>query len=442
MRKILFLALITSFVLANGLDIYTNKIIVEKTSKDGKFSIPFELEMNEIEISANCDISMVYFTNFRKLEDENSKKIEMLTNRLRALKDSYEIIRASKVDDIATLSDAMSENLNEQTSVSSQLSLLSTINKSVSFVKDLVVNAPCKGITIRYPDYNARLDSKNTITFKDDKLQIKQNVTISNLDSNLTSAKVRFFPYATNLNQTPAVFTSIYLKKEPPAQIQDAPATMVKMASNTTPQSTTPSLAKASEQTLHTFNFWQIDKIDLVAKKDNLINLNTQEVNATFSNFIDGYGTNRAYFAIKFTPKFDIESARSDYYFDDKFIQSNYLARMLKGVENKLYFGINNFIEIKKEISDIKTDESLFGGKETTKNSWLYEIKNSSDQNQSITFTERVPVSTHEDIKVITLGDMGVEPSKDGKVELNFTLMPNETKRFEFGYAITKPKPQ
>ncbi|QKF64259.1 DUF4139 domain-containing protein [Campylobacter corcagiensis] len=438
MRKIALLALIASFALANGIDIYTNKVIVEKTSKDGKFSLPFELEMNQIEISANCDINTAYFTNFRKLEDENAKKIETLTNRLKALKDSYEVIKASKVDNIATLSDALSENLNEQTSISSQLSLLNTLTSSVSLEKDLVVDAPCKGITIRYPDYNVRLDSKNIIIFKDGKLQIKQNATISNLDSNLTSTKVRFFPYATNLDQAPAIFTPIYLQKEPPAQIQDAPATMMKMASAI--ESNSAPLAKASEQTLHTFNFWQIDNMNLVAKKDNLINLNTQEVNATLSNFIDGYGTNRAYFSIKFTPKFDIQSAKSDYYFDDKFIHSNYSGKVLKGTENKIYFGINNFIEIKKQISDIKTDESLFGGKETTKNSWLYEIKNSSDQNQSITFVERVPVSTHEDIKVVKLGDIEESPSKDGKVEINFTLMPNETKSFKFGYAVTKPK--
>lgn len=438
MKKLFFLGLFSGVLFANSLDIYTNKVIIEKTSSELKFSVPFELNISDIEISSSCDISSAYFTNFRKIEDPSSIKKTELANRLQALKDSYEIIRNSKLDKISDIDKILSSNLSEQSNIASELSLFNNINSTAILIKDLVVNTPCKEASIKYPVYSVNLDSKNIILFKDNKIIIKQNATISNLDENISSARVRFFPYSADLTQVPAAFAPVYLQKDPPAQIPDAPATMMKMS--TMAETNSQPRSKPIEQTLHTFNFWQIDKMDLSAKKDNLLVLNTQELNATMVNFIDGYGTNKAYLMLNFTPEYDVQAARSDYYFDDKFIQTNYVNKMLKGVENRVYFGINNFIEIKKEVFDIKTDESLFGGKETIKSSWSYEIKNNSTKDQVINFNERIPVSTHEDIKVLMLGDMGVEANKDGKVELNFTLAPNETKRFKFGFAVTKPK--
>ncbi|NLY03533.1 MAG: DUF4139 domain-containing protein [Campylobacter sp.] len=439
MKKIVLFFVLCSAVVGAGIDIYTDVVMVEKSSLNNKFSVPFTLSMSDIEISAPCDITDADFTNFRKVDDENSAKKSALLARQQALKDSYKVILNSNIDNISNIDNALTQNLTEQADIQIQLDLLSSVSSQTIFLKDLVVSANCKGVVIKYPLYDVVLDSKNVIVLNGSSISIKQSASLSNLDENLDKARVRFFSYSVRQRQNPAKFMPIYLQKESPAQIQDAPATMSVMGVENKSEDAVILSREVVEKTLHTFNFWQVDKVDIKARKDNFLTLNLQDLNATFSNYIDGYGTSKAYFMATFTPEFDVQEARTDYYFEDSFISSGYQSKLLKNEKAELFFGVNNFIAVNKELSDIMVDESIFGGNENSKSVWAYTITNNSGKSQRVNFTERAPVSTHEDIKVKILGDLGASVQKDGKVEKEFIIEANSSISFKFGYIVSKP---
>lgn len=422
----------------NTLDVYLDRAVVSKNIdlKDGNASItvPFDLKRDDIDIS--CEVLDFSFSNFRKFGNSSIK--DSLNNRLIALKDSYELAKVSELNslkDIESVSKFLETNLKEQNEITSKLELMNFTDSEVIYVKDLNIKANCKNITVRYPINNVFIDSKNIINTDLKNITIKQNITISGLKDDIKNSTINFYPYNTSYGNTPGKFTPIYIHKEE-NKVLDAPATMSIQKAEVAMEERV-NVKKVSEKTIHSFNFWQIDNFDLKANQENYITINTQNVEANITNYIDGYATSKAYVMATFIPKFDIQEADTSFYIDNNFITNSYKSKALKNQELSLFFGLNNFIEVKKENLNLKSGDNLLGTKESTKTLKGYTIINNSNKSQDVIFVERVPVSTHEDIKVDVLGSLKADA--EGKVEKKFTLKPKESVNFEFGYIVTKP---
>ena len=441
MKKIFVVmsCLFSTVFASNTLDIYLDKIMLSKTlnlkESNATFTVPFELKRADIDIS--CEISDFKFSNFRKIGANTAKDI--LNNRLQALKDSYELAKVSNLSsskDIADISQFLENNLNEQSQVNSQIELLNfTEDNEFFYVKDLNLRSKCENITIKYPLSSVLIYTKNSIITDLKSVEIKQNIIISGLKEDIENTNINFYPYNTSYGNAPGRFAPIYLQKEE-KKVLDAPATMSLKATVET-EAATPTTPVVSERTIHSFNFWNVENFSLKKNQENYISLNEQKVDANITNFIDGYATSKAYVMATFTPKFDIGEANTNLYINQNFITSSYQSKILKDQEVKMFFGPNNFIEVKKENINTKTDDNLLGTKETTKTLKRYTITNNSIDAQEITFVERVPVSTHADIVVTVLGDLTAD--NEGRVEKKFRLEPKESTSFDFGYAVLKP---
>ncbi|NLK66039.1 MAG: DUF4139 domain-containing protein [Campylobacteraceae bacterium] len=425
----------------NTLDIYLDRAMISKSvapkDKTATFTVPFEVNRADIDISS--EILEFKFDNFRKIGTDGIK--EGLKSRLEALRDSYELAKKAELSDlkeIESVTKLLENNLNEQRDIISKIELLDfTADDRVYFVKDLSLRTNAPNITIRYPLSFVSIYPKNIITTDLKTLKIKQNIIISGLREDIEKVDINFYPYNTGYGNLPGKFTPIYLRKEEQRAL-DAPVTMAYESAPMAKSVDNAVVEKAVvEKTIHSFNFWNVTGYDLKKDEENHISLNEQVVDANITNYIDGYATAKAYVMATFTPEFDVQEANSYFYIDDNFITDSYQGKLLKSSEAKFFFGLNNFIEVKKENVGTKSDDNFLGTKETTKTLKSYTITNNSDTSQHITFVERVPVSTHADIVVTVLG--GFQAGHDGKVEKIFSLNPKESINFEFGYTVVKP---
>ncbi|CZE50575.1 DUF4139 domain-containing protein [Campylobacter geochelonis] len=440
----------------SGIDFYTNVAILEKSviTKDAKavFSVPFDIKEQDILVDSNCSITSTGFDNYKQIQSPLEAQKESLNNRLLALQDSYNIIKNSKLNqnqprEFDKISGILDKNLNEQNQISKELGTLNFVTTSPAYKKDFVVKTACKKATvgIRYSlSTTIKPLLKNTIraNLEKNSVEILQEVILSNLDEDLKNATVRFFPYATNQNQKPGNFSPIYLHKEEPKKVLDAPSTMVQtpaVVENIQPKQTLVPATNNNDQPLHNFKFWQIDGLDLKAKNDNKITINKQILDANFSSYIDGYGTSKAYIMARVLPKFDIQAANTNYYLNSRFVLNAYAAKGVKNTAVDIFFGADNLIEVRKNISDIVINDTPAIGSETAKNIWEYGVKNGSNKTENIIFVERIPISNSDEIVVKKLGDIEQNADSQGKVEYKFALEPKQEKVFKFGYTVSKP---
>lgn len=411
---ILFLGIFPIF--ASTLEIYSDKAILTKNIKENSFIVPFELDQKDLSINSNCNIEEISFGN--KIEDEISLKKQSLQNKLKALKDSYEIIKNSNlnnINDIKNLSGILNENLTSQAEILKEIDSLS--NEPAFYTKKVTIKQSCKNpkTTISYPLSDALFKTLNSVNFKDGKISIKQSLIISNLKENLDDVFIKIYPYSVKSSKTPGKFTPTFIYSEEATKVFDAPATM-SIAKNDS--------LKASNlevnQNQNKINFFEISKQHLKALKENIIILNSQVLDANLTNYIDAYSGSKAYIAASFNPKNDINEALTQFFLNDVFVQNSYESKISKNKISTYFFGLNNLIEVSKV--DLNNNEAKFN------------IKNSSSIDQNITFVTKIPVN----VEVEIWGDLNASADSNGKIEKNFILKNSEEKVINFGYKEIK----
>ena len=102
--------------------------------------------------------------------------------------------------------------------------------------------------------------------------------------------------------------------------------------------------------------------------------------------------------------------------------------------------GQNELIELKKERLNKFKKSSFLGKDRISEEGYEISVKNNSSKSVDVTLVDRVPVSADEAVKVEIKGFDKKDISKDGKVELKFSLTPKEEFKKEYSYKITKPK--
>jgi len=186
---------------------------------------------------------------------------------------------------------------------------------------------------------------------------------------------------------------------------------------------------------------WKIDGINLEKGESKYITYDTQKIDANFSVFADFYGSLKAYNVASFELNDDLAPARTLFYVDGINIGSSHEFEMrTKEEASQLFLGQNELIELKKERLNKFKKSSLLGKERISEEGYEISVKNNSSKSVDLTLVERVPVSTDEAVKVEIKGFDKKDISKEGRVELKFSLAPKEEFKKEYSYKISKPK--
>ncbi len=131
---------------------------------------------------------------------------------------------------------------------------------------------------------------------------------------------------------------------------------------------------------------------------------------------------------------------------DGVFLGKGQLPRLNSGEEHALSFGSDDFIKIKRTKVKQKTSESgIFSKSRIEVRNWITTVKNLHDFAMPVVISDRLPVSTHENIEVKLLQNSTPASRKNvknlrGVMAWDLNVGPNETKTINFGYQVTWPK--
>lgn len=475
-RKFVLVLLLHGFLFATVpqikiLELYPNSSFLTykfiASSSGIKVDMPDFVEKQSISIDSECRVEKIILSpkqvikdNFQNVVDKLIKEKELLSKKLETIKAKNALLKGYDFKNISVeklksstkiFESLLFDGLDEQGKLEKEMldtdEQLQKMYKKRSYKKkkSLEVYIDCDSNSLTTITFPLQGVSYNGLTLfdansKTKKLQILQEAFITHsLGDILKNVDINLYSYAFSNPKTPVPFFPNYLDLYKPMVQKMASQEMI--ASAPTKSVAYDSMYKeAHENETRTKRVWEAKGVNLVAGEENEIIFNEQNSNIEFANYIDGYGSMKAYFEGEFFPKQSIINQKSKFLLDGVLVGVRYIDKMEKGKSAKIYFGRNDFISVKKKIDKDLTDESIFGTSKKTQKLWNYTIENSQAIPESIILVERIPVSKHEKIKVELLGsDKPNKISKDGKVVWQFILEPKQHKKINFGYSVTQP---
>ncbi|WP_169785217.1 DUF4139 domain-containing protein [Campylobacter curvus] len=454
----------------NLIEVYANRVFLHQSFMDQKSSfslnLPEPVTLNDIDVSASCEVRSLKLNEREIVKDDDyvevekaKKELVRLKNKLSALSSKSKFLSdfslGKEVQDIAVLKDnsgkfynLMLENFSEISAIEEAMNDLNSKIQKYSpkyFVRlDLSFECGPKFVKVSYPvNVDLRLQNKILADTANKKINIIQGLVVKNpLSQDLNNLTIALYPFAYSSNLSPSHFYPWYEgKDEPMLEVAAAPMAneAYDMASAKFGRSAKEVQGQNFQSTLS--NSWRIKNVNLKSNEEGSFVYDKQNLDAKFDIFIDGYGASNAYVRAKFTPLKSVEYADTTIKIDGVNIAKTQGIKVLPSEENSIFFGKNDLISVKKEKINDFTKESFFGNNSSTTEAYKYTVKNGSNLAWNVTLQERLPISTHEDIKVSTKNtpkENGID--REGRVSWDFELKANESKDIEFSYELTKVK--
>lgn len=378
-----------------------------------------------------------------KAQNELLKSIKLTSNSLKNIKKDTQEFSKVYLANLQNLSKEKKQIDKLQEKLDSLLKQDSKNSKNQFFAK---LNCTSKShVRLTFPLPNIKKRSVVRFDANSDKnsLQITQKLFLTHsFGELLKGVNIRLYSSAYNNSLEPYRFYPNYLqesRKYSKRHVKDneivamsAPVMMDEVSVS--------SQKRGVNQDLTTKRVWDIKHVNLEAGKENEVVFNTQKIDAKYQNFIDGYGSVRAYLQANFTPREYIGGGEANFMLDGALIGKRYVHELIPKKEAFLYFGQNNFIQIEKELLEKMSDSSFFGTSKNVKTLWKYIVTNRSKKAQKIEFAERLPISQDKKIIVKQIGSL--KPrfiSKQGEVAYDFELKGSVKKTFTFGYEVERP---
>lgn len=133
-------------------------------------------------------------------------------------------------------------------------------------------------------------------------------------------------------------------------------------------------------------------------------------------------------------------------YRDNVFMGQGALPLLTPGEDHALGFGVDDNIKIKRtEVRSETSESGIISTDLVQENSWLIEVQNLHVQTMPVRIFDRMPHSTHEDIKVSLLrgttqpSDRNVD-NKPGVLAWDYEMAAGEEQTIRFGYRVSSPK--
>jgi len=476
MKKILLIsAVAVTALFANSeplhvsLDIYSNKAFINKSfalEQTGEITtiVPSYTNLTTIKnrISSGCKIENSSFSSTMSIQDELSSKVANLETKKDelnyqitallandALLKSLSLKNESDILKIDKISSYLTQNLIKNASNMSSLKKeLSSIEKELKKIKltkreykEFKILYTCNNkdakLELSYPQGNIRYKTFYDINANTSKktITIEKNANIDYRGvENFSNINLNIYSYMYNKNVAPQNFYPNYLGEEKEVVYKETNS--MAMMSGSVKKKRRPQI---KYKQLGTKSVYTIKGVSLIYGVKNLLHVDKETMTAKFRTTIDAYGTNKAYLEASIKANKNYPSGMANYLLNTNPIASRHMQRLQKGKEAKLYFGEDEYIQIKKELIKTLNDKTFFGDKKVSTQNWSYKITNKKIQRTDVIFIERVPVSKSADITVKTSSTPKyTSQNAEGKTIWEFTLEPKETKSIIFGYEISK----
>lgn len=474
---ILCIILLGSFAFATTpktkiLELYPNSsfLTYKFTTSSGviKIDMPGFVDKQSISIDSECKVQKTILSpkqeikdNFQKSIDKLNAKKDILSKKLEVLQVKNTLLKSYDFKNISVeklkssskvFENLLFDSLEEKGRLEKEILDIDTKlqdfqnKRGFKKKKSLEIYVKCdssSATTLMFPLKGVSYEGLTIFDAdsKAKKLHILQEAFIfHSLGDILKNINIKLYSFSYTNPKSPVPFFPEFLDIYKPMMQKMATKEMMATAAPMASVSQDSMHQEAIEIDTRTKRVWEAKNINLIAGEENEIIFNEQSSDVEFANYIDGYGSRKAYLEGEFKPKQSIINQKSKFLLDGVLVGEKYIQRMPKGEVAKIYFGRNDFVKIKKKIDKDFTDESIFGTSKTTQKVWNYIIENRGAIKETIKLVERVPVSKHENIKVELLGRNKPHTiEKDGKVLWSFELEPKQKIEINFGYGVTKP---
>lgn len=453
------------------LDLYPNASFLNYNFKvkSGKFqtNLPGFVNLKNLSTRTSCQILNSQLSEIEGLHVKVQEELkalesegEKLAIKLVVIKAQEDLLRTFNLEKTpmksikqksATFGSLLEKNLLLQIKIDKDIK---KIDKEINRLKDirgtkkdksLVMQLHCDkpaDLKVSFPLQNIKYKTIQNFNANTslNRLDISQVAYITHsLDDILQKVNIRFYSFLYNQNLNPVRFMPRYIQNYK-ARYAKANKELALAPAPTMAKSSNMQIADAVSKASMTKRVWESKAINLKAGEENEVVFAKQNLKVEFGNFIDGYGSVKAYLKGTFTPKEFIEAGDANIILDGVQMGKTYVKELPKGEKTHLYFGQNDLIKIKKVLSKIYTNDSLFGTSMSTQKIWDYEITNLGEKPQNITLIEQMPITTHERITIKPLSNPKPDKEqKDGEVSWKFSLNQNGQKHIKFGYEVEKP---
>lgn len=454
------------------LEFYTNASFLsyEYHVNSGQFvtQIPSFIKMKDLLIQTNCQIQS---SKLIKLKDTFSPvgtqreqletKRDNLNYQLQAIEAKKALLESAKMSAVSlnnveananAFGKVYFKNLTKKATLQKELA---KINEEIARlakldtqqgIQEVKMELKCdtpSSLNLKFPLTQIKYlpSVKFNANTNDNTINISQSLSINHTLGNLLQdVKIKLLSFSYNRFLEPTSFYPYFLDIQKRYEADTMVLGANVKAKQITSRAPSMMMANSVQSDLATSRVWETKKVNLIAGEDNEIVFDFQKVKAKFINYIDGFGTNKAYLRGEFEPKRYILKARAKILLNGAIMGNKYFNDFDKNKKTYFYFGENKLIKVKKELDSKMSKNSFFGTTKRTKSLWNYEITNSSTKTQKIILAERLPISQHKKIEVKQIiKEKPNKLTKKGEVEWVFTLKPDKKKDISFGYEVEKP---
>jgi len=139
--------------------------------------------------------------------------------------------------------------------------------------------------------------------------------------------------------------------------------------------------------------------------------------------------------------KYNLLEGEANIFFEDTYIGKTLLDIRYAVDTLQISLGRDKNVSVKREKVKNYTTKQFIGSKKEESRVWSINVKNNKSQKINMLIFDQVPVSTLEEIKVDISETSGAKHNiETGEINWDFSIDPNESKKFELKYTVKYPK--
>jgi hypothetical protein len=139
--------------------------------------------------------------------------------------------------------------------------------------------------------------------------------------------------------------------------------------------------------------------------------------------------------------KYNLLEGEANIFFEDTYVGKTLLDIRYATDTLQISLGRDKNVSVKREKVKNFTTKQFIGSKKEESRVWTINVKNNKSQKINMLIFDQVPVSTLEEIKVDVYEISGAKHNiETGEIKWDFSIEPNENKKFELKYSVKYPK--
>ncbi|MHB1197820.1 MAG: mucoidy inhibitor MuiA family protein [Lutibacter sp.] len=139
--------------------------------------------------------------------------------------------------------------------------------------------------------------------------------------------------------------------------------------------------------------------------------------------------------------KYNFLEGEANIFFEETYVGKTLLDIRYAMDTLKISLGRDKNVSVKREKIKNFATKQFIGSKKEESRVWSINVKNNKSQKIDMLIFDQIPVSTLEEIKVDIFETSGAKHNTEtGEIKWDFSIEPNESKKFELKYSVKYPK--